>query len=61
MRRQIREDEVVGLPVKFRFLYQGTGAPITEKQEMRYLARDCLVRPPPDASGKTALPALQIK
>lgn len=55
VRRQIQDDEV-HLPEGFRFLYKDTKAPITEKQEMRYPAKDCL-SPNPDNSE---LPILRV-
>lgn len=44
LRRQMRDDGLQpAAAAAFRFVYRDTGAPVTERQESRFLVDDCLV------------------
>lgn len=45
LRRQMRDDglQPAAAAAAFWFVYRDTGAPVTERQESRFLVDDCLV------------------
>ncbi len=50
------DDEVVSRSLTWRFFYKDTGAPITERQETRYKANECMLA----TGGRGGMPVLQI-